>query len=1549
MLRRLYPSIKKCLVGGVIGSTSALILAVGLINIPAVQVRIAHAATDWLSQRIGQSVVIQDIRTNGLTYIHANGVAMPELGVSIESVRIRYNLVRLLVQPHQPLGALTHVVVDQLPLDMTRHSDQRIELSGWVQSLVSRPARANSSTGFHGVLTITGVSGVIVDHRGWLKAPLPESFSRRYDQGSVYMDFRQRPVQVNASAIVLPETESESESVVKLNGEWMARHDYALTASIQGVSVATWGGYFFHQPGYEFLSGQASVTGKLSPHSDHPNVPEFAFDIYAEQAVVQLPFFEPGIHAITTHFRVTRDGMQFFPTTGVFVNQAVQAQGYIGFQTKTIDLTVTADRAPLSTLESVFPAVRLPVSGMGQSAVVRVHGGLYEPVVSGQVHVPAVQPLPTAMIRDAVVGYRYHQKALTVRALGGTVYGGDVSGEAVVTFSPDAPTQLNGSFTVTGSPLWGDGQVALSGPLSRYTVTAMVSPELLRWQGQAVDAIHAVAVVPAESPIEIPTASVVVNQSGVVHGQGQVSRQGEVALSFWGAGIPVWGGDVSVQSSVDFAISDVAANPWAVRVQASVSGKALDFPDIGVGDIQATVMHDAHRTVVTDGRLKILGGDIVLSGVRHDRRITADARMRVTAIPPMLAGLKWAPVVAKNGVLSGVAQVVYADGNWQASGFQEATAIRVNGVALDSVETHWQYSPDAWSLRQLTVAMPGTQFVADVRHTAAQQMVRVKAGSHIQLERIRPWLNQYGDFLGDCRFGESQWVLGHDAGVAIQADCESVMVNSLVLPAVSVAVQQKTDGIYVDRVRVRDTEGEFSLSGQVHPKTQAVTGTVQLKRMAWQRLRSLTQQAQTEFLALRHWVSLDSLKTERMDMPVVGYSGSRLWGGESAVSVFSSVVSLVEAQSDAGQQPGVWDRASATVSGELAVAYTGAQPWPVVTGALDVRSVVVGAVQVNRVRIDLARDADDGVVTATAEDIQLGRARLRAWHQTARLTPPGIVQFESGYSVDATGGQHPPVLVGQWPLMAMLMGQDAPVSVRIHVPGAVLGAVSVGVPAVQSLHSDGDIQLELGGMLSRLNAVVGSVHFRNTKGHVLVGGKRIPIGIEDAVVPIKNNRMMLSDLGVYWTQSDTQNRLAVSGPIDVALPGDSASVRMAVSIAPTQLHLLVPNRFLGQVALQSGRIVGQYPGRVTVHGDVAISHATITPQKAQSAGRLSEILALNMGVTIGPDVSISGYIISPTVLTVLSHYVDLTLAAGHPPISIQGPINRLSMTNYIQVSDGYVQVANRSFRLMQPKEQDQFFSQNNQKMGTNRIVFSGNSAPYLSFRALSLSDVRQQVVSKNVVRDDTQSAMVAVIEGGLQSPHAVWFEQYRVGYPFLPSSLPEFRHKYVLQTTVYDALSETNASDSNIFDVLLSDGASTDESGIDQSDTVRVEQMGQHRLNAFFNTQVFRPVERLIQQRTGLYQVQIDYNPGQAIIQSDESVFVQSGVGMNFIERLTDRLYARVRTDFGVYDDNRPLSEYELSYYLRRNLSVNYGQTRRLNIVDDGFVPRLFIKYNHVF
>ena len=79
----------------------------------------------------------------------------------------------------------------------------------------------------------------------------------------------------------------------------------------------------------------------------------------------------------------------------------------------------------------------------------------------------------------------------------------------------------------------------------------------------------------------------------------------------------------------------------------------------------------------------------------------------------------------------------------------------------------------------------------------------------------------------------------HDAGVAIQADCESVMVNSLVLPAVSVAVQQKPEGLYVDMLRVRDTEGEFSLSGQVHPKTQAVNGTVELKRMAWQRLRSI--------------------------------------------------------------------------------------------------------------------------------------------------------------------------------------------------------------------------------------------------------------------------------------------------------------------------------------------------------------------------------------------------------------------------------------------------------------------------------------------------------------------------------------------------------------------------------------------------------------------------------------------------------------------------------------------------------------------------------------
>lgn len=1552
MVRRLYPSIKRVLIRLALGSSGLLVLAGILLNMPVVQLRITHAMADWLSQRLAHTVVIDGARTNGFTYIHMDGISIPDLDIGIESIRIQYSLMRLVLRPNHPMAALTHVTIHRVPVSMVRNLDASIRASDWVHALVGR-SQPKKRHAFRGVLTVTGLHGEIVDHRGWLKSPLPESFSRIYDDGAVYMDFRQQPMQLKANVVLVGSESADSHPVVKLNGEWKDRQDYQLTVSVQGVSVATWGPYFFHQPGYGFHSGRAAVTGKISPHSDQPNVPEFSFDIYAEHAQVGLPFFKPIIQNVTTRFRVTRSGLEFFPTTGELLNNPVQAYGNVGFQTKTIDLTVAAETIPSHVLESMLPVGQLPVSGLVKSAVLQVHGPLRQPVLSGQGVVPEVQPLPIAMIRDAVVGYRYHQKALTLRALGGTVYGGSVSGEAVLTFSPDVPTQLSGAFSVTGSPLWGDGQIELSGALNRYTTTVSVAPKTLAWQGQTVDAIHMVGVVASGLPIVVPTVSVVINTMGVVHGQGQVSRSGDVEGAFHGSGIPVLGGQVSMQSTVALRLSEMVKNPLAMQVQATVSGQALSVPNVGVGDVQATVVHNAARTVLTDGKIQMLGGEFLLSGVRNQDRITVDVIMRATELPPILVQSKWQPAIAQSGSTSGVAQVVYVDGQWQASGWQEATAIRVNRVPIHSAETHWTYSPNAWSLRQLTVAMPDTEFVANVRYGGDQQSVQVMAGSRIQWDTIRPWTQGYGDFSGTCEFRESQIVVGRDPYANIHADCASMQVNSLMLPFVSLAVQKHNDTIMIDTVRVRDAGGAFSFSGAVDLATQSVDVTAQFKHMAIEPLRRIAQQSYDEFLAIRQLVVSQTLDVAFMDPPVVGYAGNRLWGGESATRVFSSVVGAIEAQNSPRRASKFWDQLSGTVSGELAVVHSADRPWPMVTGRLDGRSIDMGSVVAKRIQLVLDNADDDAVAIVTAEAVQVGRAHLGHWRQTIRLTPTGELLFRSGHDGADVVDPHRVQLDGRWPLGAMINGQDAPISMTIQLPGAVWGALSLWVPALQSMHSEGPVQFQLGGALSRLNLVSGSIVFRKTTGHVVVGGDRVPIGIDDGVVVVKNNRIVVSDMGVHWRQLGETNRLVLSGPVDIQLPAmigrPSASVRLALSVAPTHIQVVVPNRLSGRVGIESGQIVGQYPGRVTMRGAITLAHAVVTPQTSQSTRLLSNSLALDVGVTIGPNVSISGYMAQPTVLTVLSHYIDLKLESGHPPIVVQGPLNQLSLYNYIQVAEGYVQVVNRSFQLMSTKEQDQFFSQNSQKMSQNRVIFSGNSPPYLSFRALSFSDVRQQVVSANAVRDDTQLAMVAVIEGSPQSTQSVWFEQYRVGYPFLPSSLPEFRHKYVLQTTLYDALTATDSNNGHVFEALLSDGGESADNGIDQPGTVRVEQFGQHRLNAFFNTQVFRPVERMLQQRTGLYQVRIDYNPGQAILQSDDSVFVQSGVGVNFIEQITDRLYARVRTDFGVYDDNRPLSEYELSYYLRRNLSVNYGQTRRLNIVDDGFVPRLFIKYNHVF
>ena len=139
-------------------------------------------------------------------------------------------------------------------------------------------------------------------------------------------------------------------------------------------------------------------------------------------------------------------------------------------------------------------------------------------------------------------------------------------------------------------------------------------------------------------------------------------------------------------------------------------------------------------------------------------------------------------------------------------------------------------------------------------------------------------------------------------------------------------------------------------------------------------------------------------------------------------------------------------------------------------------------------------------------------------------------------------------------------------------------------------------------------------------------------------------------------------------------------------------------------------------------------------------------------------------------------------------------------------------------------------------------------------------------------------------------------------------------------------------------------------------DDSNVSRIGAQQANLWFRRNL-RPIEKRVAKRAGLYDLRIDYNLGKTL----ESQFNNTNqsndtlIGLNMMWNLmSEKLFMRLKTDVNLdnaedeHSDNIKLTEFELSYFLSNNMTLNYSNITDF-YEDRSFQPRLSLKLSYAF
>jgi|GEM_PF-1519376 len=564
------------------------------------------------------------------------------------------------------------------------------------------------------------------------------------------------------------------------------------------------------------------------------------------------------------------------------------------------------------------------------------------------------------------------------------------------------------------------------------------------------------------------------------------------------------------------------------------------------------------------------------------------------------------------------------------------------------------------------------------------------------------------------------------------------------------------------------------------------------------------------------------------------------------------------------------------------------------------------------------------------------------------------------------------VITGTFPLSAYWQEGhvDHPMALTLHWVGSDIGILSVFIPHLSDITNEGEVLVRLTGTIdapvfNSSKVVLKKAQFKLDEQSTPL---RSPMQIEGGTLRIENNVIHVSQLGLKWQGPDTQklngvtqevNRLVLNGTV-----GFPSITFRGWAVLPLQLDLKVdnaqwaihfPGLYRGMVGVEGLSINGRYAIPLSaaekeaallrvgtsqetgpvLAGTVTLYDAELSMPTTESSPPKPSFLLQLVG-KIAQNVRLVGGVIGKGLLGNVANQFDVRLAPTATPLDIRGSLNAPSIQHPITIAGGTIDVLTRRFELLSEEKQRIYNRHPQTQPYPNTVTFQTDYSgpkhkliPMIKVAALAVIEpISSVVVSSSAMVTGSQTLapythVLITIDGSAYQLEGFLFHHYVS--PKLDATNLTYKGTYRLGGAM------GSDTDPTMIASMLAPELMGEWQAAGVQSSVLWRQLGSGTINSLFSQTMLRGIEKEIAKNTGLDQFSIDYNIGKALVDSNST----QTVGFNMIKSLfSNKLFIRARTDLDV-DRRRnvapfQLSEIELTYYLERQLSLNYA-----NFLDD--------------
>ena len=1513
-----------------LGAASLGLVVVGItIQSGVFQEKIEANAVTLLEKTLGQKISINAIKGNLLTNIQFEGVEIQLDDKSLNKIKIQnikavYSLSGIHKIHQQWMPALKRIEITGLDLNVIRYDKKTWNVFSLLNSQPNSTAKFKQGLQlpFTGEILIKEISGQYIDHRGWGRVKLNSPFVEPFKNGRARLRIRQNDPLIS---IKLSAEFAHIDRPAHLSGKINIHNlDYSFNLYAPGLEMASWGNYTFDRPKYNFSRGTAIFYGKFwrqKPYLKGPVPFRYNFTADIKDTAMKFPFF-PAISIDTTATLKLQNGrLNIQRFSGTTQDIAWSGNGILNYRKKDINLSLQSKLFDSPNVVGIIPALKnWTISGPAKTHLT-IKGPLRSPVLKGVLNSPALSFFGFNT-QQMEIQYKLANKDLSLILVKGLLFDGRLRGKASLDLSekyPGLTASLMGTHMQYDSSIFkatsANITLSLSGKTNDYDVSFVLDDGNLRAYGQHLDEFLA---------------------------KGRVKNFKHVALA---------------------------------PITARINGSQTPIT------ITGTVSQN-HRAFLT-----VAMTDVPFQTWESDKN----------------------PFHPVNGRLTANLSITKTLDHFLINGISTISDGRVLGQPFSSLDAQWTYQDQEIQFDTFRLANPNSVFVATGKVSTKSIDIVISPQTNVDLNEWQSLLIPYGQFGGQINLSGTLSGPFKQLQSNLKFNTNALSINAFHAKKITGHIKRHYDRISFLPLHVQDDRLDYKLQGEVQLAPVLSQTQYQLDITSQQTdLQKLVRHLQIAFKTgvelktrkptLKVSPPIKSLPKLAIENPFLSSSGGSIFRAgsqRSSLAHFQKLqATIAKQQHDNQTQIPI----SGMLTGRVSL-HSQSQKWPKVSGAVRLDDLSIFRWQAKSTSVNIRAISSSLIeLSLLAQNGVFGEWPYEKIFHKIQLSDTGDVVFKQNF-ITHNKNRYNDLIIGSVPLGHFYRRANAPINLHLNFPQETIGMLAMLWPSFTDLTSQGSASIHLNGSLKKPVIRKGVINLQ--KASVFYGSTQTRYQVNQSNITIRNNRITIPKTPLIFTASrparlkkPKPNVFTFEGNIQLSqldlINPKLLMLGLRFKSEPTSLTLINTPLYEGQADIGQLTLVGNYPivfnkqakqkinqqkqttfeGGPLLKGVVTLENGNIV-MPSLSDSKVLPSYRLNLSVNFKQNVVIEGSLLGNSILSDLANRLRIELKPTQTPLLISGTLNAPKIENSLTVDNGQGYLINRVFEVMRPEDQGRFLTRASDEIQNNTISFQTQPnpnnqelvlVPQFNLAAIAIIESTVTTNLNSSFLSETGrpvSAMLMIIDGPANDLASIRFEHYDLDRPQIRTANPVYRQTYRLQGRSSDIPDGSQDVEMSAFlQTLMPELSITNELSSSQTDQSQqlINQISENRLNLFFKSQVFRPIERRLTDETGLYDVQIDYNAGGAVLEgvgTKETALSSQIVQVNLVENLAHNLFLRVRTDLDFTNREQvntfQLSEIELTYYIMRNLSLNYANINEVDDTSAGFRPRASLKYSYEF